>query len=443
MKLLYQIFLNVQVISSVLLAEGVFMQNLQKRKYFALRLLIVVSVCLTLSYVVLANQRIVLSWFSFFAISELYGSDAVGYTIIWLTLYLVTIAGQFILFEGKGKDILFRAVAAYAMQNLAFQIERILFALIGTHSEPIDVLVKLGVFFSVYLVCYFVFAKRLIKGECVNVSNGMVIGLAFIVVTICIVLNPYAIALQGRTELEIILEGAFALVCFMTLSFQFGLFHYEKLRLEKKAMEVLLEEQKKQYEISKENIEIINVKCHDLRHQIRDIRLKEGEIDRADLEQIENAVSIYDSAIKTGNKIVDIILTEKALYCERNGIRLEVIADGEQLAFMSTGDLYSLFGNIMDNAIEAVKQIDEIDMRIVELRICRTGALLSVRAQNYYCGKLEMQDGLPVTQKEDKDNHGFGLRSIQLVVEKYGGTMSIATDLNIFSLALLFPIKNK
>ena len=57
--------------------------------------------------------------------------------------------------------------------------------------------------------------------------------------------------------------------------------------------------------------------------------------------------------MRTGNEILDTILTEKSLICENSGIHINCVADGSLLAFMNPVDLYTLFGNALDNAIEA------------------------------------------------------------------------------------------
>lgn len=118
----------------------------------------------------------------------------------------------------------------------------------------------------------------------------------------------------------------------------------------------MLKQSEERYALTKENIELINMKCHDLKHQIRLIRSSPAA-DSAALGEIEDLIQVYDSAIRTGNEALDIILAEKSLYCNRHGIRLYCIADGALLSFIADSDLYALFGNLLDNAIEAVEEL--------------------------------------------------------------------------------------
>ena len=61
-----------------------------------------------------------------------------------------------------------------------------------------------------------------------------------------------------------------------------------------------------------------------------------------------------------------------------------------------------------------------------------------MQEENYFCGKLSFKDGLPVTTKEDKTVHGFGMRSIAMIVKKYGGELTTSVTREIFHLNILF-----
>ena len=195
----------------------------------------------------------------------------------------------------------------------------------------------------------------------------------------------------------------------------------------------------KQYKISKENIDLINLKCHDMKHQIREIGTSK-RLDREVIEDLERSISVYDSVVKTENEALDIILTEKSFKCLKHNIILNCIADGKKLNFMKNSDVYSLFGNALDNAIEAVMRLREKEKRVIGLKVYSVGGLITVNIRNFYEGGLRLDEtGLPRTTKADKDQHGFGLKSIQLVVEKYGGNLSVAAKENVFNLNILIP----
>ena len=153
---------------------------------------------------------------------------------------------------------------------------------------------------------------------------------------------------------------------------------------------------------------------------------------------MEDAIDIYDSIEKTGNQALDIILTEKSFYCQKNGILLSCLADGRQLSFMDDADIYSLFGNLLDNAIRAALPL-EPDLRVISLTIRAERGLLSIHSHNYYQGTVGLEHGLPLTTNEDKTIHGFGVKSMNMIVEKYGGTISFQPGDGVFNLNMLFP----
>ena len=76
----------------------------------------------------------------------------------------------------------------------------------------------------------------------------------------------------------------------------------------------MLTQSSKQYQIAKQNMEQVNIKCHDLRHQIRLFR-GAGRIDESVLKEMEQAVDAYDTTVKTGNPALDVLLTEKNQIC--------------------------------------------------------------------------------------------------------------------------------
>ena len=114
------------------------------------------------------------------------------------------------------------------------------------------------------------------------------------------------------------------------------------------------------------------------------------------------------------------------------------MADGKKLSFMRSSDLYALFGNIIDNAIEAVSVLDE-DKRTISLSVSEKSGFIVINIYNRYDGELSFESGLPRTTKSDESMHGFGMKSVQATCEKYGGSMSIRTDKNVFNLNIIIP----
>lgn len=158
------------------------------------------------------------------------------------------------------------------------------------------------------------------------------------------------------------------------------------------------------------------------------------------IEEVEGAIMIYDHVLETDNEVLNTILSEKSLYCKNHQITLTCIADGAPLDFMSTMDTYALLGNALDNAIEAVSKYKEIEKRVVSLTISAKDSFLCIQTNNYYEGEIQFKDGLPIsTKRRNRAYHGFGMKSIKHLSEKYGGTMVTSFKNGIFMLQIVLP----
>lgn len=116
------------------------------------------------------------------------------------------------------------------------------------------------------------------------------------------------------------------------------------------------------------------------------------------------------------------------------------MADGSKLSHIDPVDLYILFGNILDNTIESVRKLEDPAQRVVSMNVYTRSNMVVIQVENYYSGTIRMENGLPKTTKQDESNHGFGMRSVKSIVEKYGGSISIDTDGQIFLLSILLPL---
>ncbi len=206
------------------------------------------------------------------------------------------------------------------------------------------------------------------------------------------------------------------------------------------AIETILERQYEQYIISKESIDIINRKYHDMKNIISVVRAeKDSDKKNEYLKEIENDIKFYEAQNKTGNKILDTIITSKALVCTAKDIQFTCIADGKLLDFMSVSDICSIFGNALDNAIESARNITESSKRLIKVAVYRQNKFLLIRFENYYENDLKFENGSFLTTKDNKDFHGFGIKSIKRAAERYGGTITVTTDNNWFLLVVLIP----
>ncbi len=189
----------------------------------------------------------------------------------------------------------------------------------------------------------------------------------------------------------------------------------------------------------KENIDLINMKAHDLKHFISDIRGGKYDGDSG-LAEIQEAVERYEQTANTGNKALDAVLNEKMYVCHKNGIAFSTMVQGAELSFMRLTDISSVFGNILSNAIEYEQTVPDEEKRCIMLKVFRKDNLLCIHAENYCTENLKFKDNLPVTTKGSTDYHGFGLKSVRYVVKKYGGNLSVGLRDNMFVVDIIMPV---
>lgn len=213
------------------------------------------------------------------------------------------------------------------------------------------------------------------------------------------------------------------------------------VRMELESVQKVLENQYQQYKLSKDSIDLINYKYHDLKHQIAVLRAEQDPERRNDfLNQIEESIKQYEVQNKTGNKVLDTVLTGKSIYCEKHQITLTSVVDGKLLNFMDTMDICSIFGNALENAIESVMKIKEKEKRLIHLSVSKQREFLMISIENYYEEELRYSEGELQSTKPEKSQHGFGIKSIQYIVNKYNGALNINAENNWFSLKILMPL---
>ena len=198
-------------------------------------------------------------------------------------------------------------------------------------------------------------------------------------------------------------------------------------------------DKERQYKMTKSSVDAINRKCHDLKYQLAAID-RGGDVSAHVTEALE-LVDSFDSAVRTGNDTLDVIFTEKNFYCKKHDIVFVCMIDGEKLNFMDVTDQYVLLGNIIDNAINAVRQIPEHAKRSIYVKIFAEKKLLFIQTENPFLGSLEFSEGLPRTTTGDDFNHGFGMSSIRIVAEKYGGSVNTRAQDGVFYLNVVLPLQ--
>ena len=241
---------------------------------------------------------------------------------------------------------------------------------------------------------------------------------------------------------------SFSLVTSIGLYLVILLYDYSRLLLKEKE-EAEHEQMVLQYEIRSAKREMqasddIRRLYHDVKNHLLAIQSmsgSEGEIN-AYLSELLPKFEGYETQVKTGNPTVDAILSEKIQLAYADGIRFNVCLDLSGLDHIKTVDLVTIFGNAVDNAIEALRKTEKSEgERFLFIKSSTFANNVVIRFQNRYAGDVELRGGVPVTSKKDADMHGLGISSIRNAVRRYGGTVTVKAD-NVnkeFTLVVMLP----
>lgn len=337
-------------------------------------------------------------------------------------------------------DALYCAVCAYVTQHFTHAFYLVVFQ---ENVGPPDW--KFSYLFScvfTWVLFYFLFARKLPEHGRYHVEVRFSLVSTLVVMIFALILSEISGIYFRRdgSPLFYICKTYSMLCCFFIMWVQTS--HRKILRVQREfdLQQQLWNQKKAQYELTKKNVDLINRKCHDLKHQISALKFAGEESREAYIAEMERSLQMYDSTVESGSEVLDTVLTEKSLYCEQHQISMTCVADGSRLSFMDAVDIYTIFGNALDNAIESVSREEDAQKRLICVSVWEKSGLLMVEIENYFAGELQLEDGLPITSKEDSINHGFGMKSIRDTVEKYDGCMGIYHSGDLFTLRISIPI---
>lgn len=345
---------------------------------------------------------------------------------------------------GSWKASAYCALWIFITQQMAYEIWEILYRIpVVTWSIPSKLLCSAMVVVILYTVAGLTLVRSLPEDGVYPIGPRQLASAIFLLVVFEL-LFALQILEYGDTDLDagiwiIILVQVY---CVFFLEFQNILFRKSAMKQELETLNHLWHQQKEQYALSRENIDLINRKCHDLKHQLAAMRTITSSEEREKyIKELEDSVQIYGSIVKTGNEVLDTVLTEKSLICTANNIKINCIADGRKMDALDPVDVYTVFGNALDNAIESVKCLSNCEKRLIDVVVFMEKKFLFINIMNPIESKLKFENGIPLSTKIRNGYHGFGLKSIQYTVEKYEGYMKVVTENQVFSLKILIPIQ--
>lgn len=206
-----------------------------------------------------------------------------------------------------------------------------------------------------------------------------------------------------------------------------------------------LEVQGKYYEDKLQEEEKIKKIYHDLKNHLAVL----SDLEQTDtgsstnIENIKKDIVQYEDYFRTGNKILDVILKDKIGIAKEQGIQIFDNIDMAGIDFMEALDISTIFGNLLDNAIEACKLVEDGHEKIIQVRGKTENRMFVVRIDNSKAGSGQKSSHKQSSHKQSKKKiiHGYGLINVTNAVQKYDGTIDITESDTEFQVCIIIPLQ--
>lgn len=414
------------------IALSFFASALPKSDHFIARLLFSVFICTT-SIIALAFLRLLFS-------------SAVIRTLARISVHLMLLAVLFYLTRSESYTVLIVWCGATASEKFSVQLLRVVRAVAGFQDKSdivlfpalnhgVNYLIYLSLYTALIAALFFIFGNGDLSNED-SYTRRRITALS-ISSTLMLALLSDLVRESGSDGLIYGVSLALImLVCLLVLFIRSGIARSAVYRREIRMMQELLSHERRQYQEMKDSIDYINMKCHDIKHQLASFH---GRLTDDEIKLLQQAVDIYDGSIKTGSETLDVVLYEKQLLCREKKIELSYLADGHALDFMSKTHLYSLMTNALGNAVEAADKVGDAEKRLINLTVESVSGETSIEISNYFSEAPRVYGGELVTSKNDVAHHGLGFQSMRFISSQYGGTVCYEIIGDIFHLIISFP----
>lgn len=281
-----------------------------------------------------------------------------------------------------------------------------------------------------------------------NIKNGNTLPVSYWVLLLVIPVSSLFMLVvifqsDGLVIYQITLSVIAVLIINSTVFFLFD--RLAKSLLEKQEKE-FVEQQNKYYE---NQLELINVSLenssilrHDMKNHLQAIftDIKNGNIIEAQ-QHISDITDVYNSdgeIIHTGYPAIDSIVNFKLQAARKNVVKVNVSSTLPQGLNISSFDLTVIFGNLIDNALQAVSLVPE--NKFIDLALHYSKGMMLIKVSNPFINEIKKSGDKVITTKKDKKNHGYGLTSVKEAVEKYDGTIDIIPENNIFTVTVVLYV---
>lgn len=227
-------------------------------------------------------------------------------------------------------------------------------------------------------------------------------------------------------------QGGFAgtsmlLLVSIVLLVTIGILINDSVRKKNEILSLRDEMQNKWYQNVQRELEQERIRIHDVKQHFLILQAYEKEKDWENLHQyLEKIGERYiETSIPacTGNRILDMIIYQKRIKADQKNIKWRTHVTKLENLPMSEEEIVSLFGNLLDNAIEACEQIKDNE-RWIQIQFSRQKRILNMEILNSIEKIPREENGRLVSSKSNKRQHGYGMKSVRQIVDRNGGEFS-------------------
>lgn len=232
-------------------------------------------------------------------------------------------------------------------------------------------------------------------------------------------------------------EWEYTVATLLIMNFS-GFFLYQKIQenVAQKMSREFLQEQSAYYLEQCRELETLWLETQSLRHDMKNRYLSEmAYLEDANYNGLKEHYqkmlgTLQDKKIisDTGNVFFDAIINYKADYANKMGIELDAAIEIPCDLSIEDTEIGILVGNLLDNAMEALAKSSLKEKKIV-FKIRYTTDNLFIYVANSFEGEVfRQEDGSIKTSKSDGKHHGFGLKVVRSVAEKYNGCVDVSAQ---------------
>lgn len=278
------------------------------------------------------------------------------------------------------------------------------------------------------------FKYKIKANDCAVLSTVFMIGFAALMFSVYNVLNlskiPHILIFFSLT--------IFILIFLIVFLYSKNTMFLREQEQKDKMQIAQLQQQFAYYQEKLKDEEKVRSVYHDMKNHLLVLQRQINSPETAEMvEKLQSQVAMYEDYEHTGNDILDIILKEKSETSREKHIALSVTADLNGVDFIEPLDVSTIFGNGLDNAIEASEKLPE-EQRAILVKAGRVQNFFSVLIENSCLQNREYTKQR--TTKSDDFLHGFGISNMRKAAEKYDGQLTIKCENEKFTLKILIPI---